>query len=172
MANIYPFEDFHPQFGKEVFLAPNATLTGDIVIGDRSSIWFNAVMRGDVGPIRIGKETNIQDGVIVHCSTGRTPTIIGDRVVIGHGAIIHGCRIEDEVLIGIGAIVLDEAVIPSHTIIAAGALVTERKQLEGGFLYAGIPARKIKPITDEQIDYIRKGAARYIEKASWYQKTV
>ncbi|MEO1451249.1 MAG: gamma carbonic anhydrase family protein, partial [Bacteroidota bacterium] len=136
----------------------------------QSSVWFQAVLRGDVGAIRIGKRTNIQDHALLHCSTGRTPTLVGNDVVIGHRAILHGCTVEDAVLIGMGAIILDEAIVPTHTIVAAGALVTEGKTLESGFLYAGVPARKLKPLTPQQIAGIPTGAAGYVEKAAWYRQ--
>lgn len=170
MPTIQPYHDFFPQIASDAFIAENATLIGDLIIGAKSSIWFQAVLRGDAGPIRIGEATNIQDGCMIHGSTGRTPTIIGNSVIVGHRAIIHGCTIENEVLIGMGAIVLDEAVVPTHTIVAAGALVPERKQLESGYLYAGIPAKKIKPISAEQILQIKEAAQHYVEKGQWYKE--
>lgn len=163
MALIKPFKNVIPQIAQNVFLAENATIIGDVEIGEGSSIWYQAVLRGDVGKIIIGKRTNIQDGAIVHCTTGLTPSIIGDEVVVGHRAIIHGCTIEDQVLIGMGAIILDEAVIPSHTIIGAGALVPQKSQLESGYLYAGVPAKKIKPLSDAQKMMIKMGALHYVE---------
>ena len=129
-------------------------------------------MRGDIDFLIIGERTNIQDGAILHCSGFRTPTIVGNDVTIGHRAIIHGCTIGDEVLIGMGAIILDEAVIPSHTVIGAGALVTERSQLESGWLYAGVPARKIKPLTPEQIGLLKASAAHYVENARMHETAV
>lgn len=163
MALIKTYKLFTPKIGASVFLAENATIIGDVEIGEGSSIWYFAVLRGDVGAIRIGERTNIQDGAIVHCTTGLTPAYIGNDCVIGHQAMIHGATIEDEVLIGMGAIVLDEAVVPRHTIVAAGALVSPGSKLESGFLYAGIPAKKIKPLSQHQIDMIRLGAAHYVE---------
>ncbi|MEZ4771752.1 MAG: gamma carbonic anhydrase family protein [Bacteroidia bacterium] len=171
MALIKTYKLFSPKIDSSVFLAENATIIGDVEIGEQSSIWYFAVLRGDVGAIRIGKRTNIQDGAIVHCTTGLTPAHIGNDCVIGHQAMIHGATIEDEVLIGMGAIVLDEAVVPTHTIVAAGALVPQGSKLESGFLYAGIPAKKIKPLTPQQIDMIRLGAAHYIENGKAHRES-
>ncbi|MDX2248874.1 MAG: gamma carbonic anhydrase family protein [Bacteroidia bacterium] len=163
MALIKTYKQFTPQINPTVFLAENATIIGDVEIGAGSSIWYFTVLRGDVGAIRIGERTNIQDGAIVHCTTGLTPSIIGNDCVIGHQAIIHGATIEDEVLIGMGAIVLDQAVVPRHTIVAAGALIPQGTILESGYMYAGIPAKKIKPLSSQQIEMIRMGAVHYVE---------
>ena len=170
MPLLQPYRGIFPVFAPDVFLAENATVIGDVQIGAGSSVWYMAVLRGDVEAIRIGRETNLQDAVIVHCSTGRCPAVVGDRVTVGHRAILHGCTIGDEVLIGMGAIVLDEAVVPPHTIVAAGALVTERMVLETGFLYAGLPAKKIKALSPAQIEGIRQGALHYVEKAQEYRQ--
>ena len=139
-------------------------------IGSQSSVWFNAVIRGDVGLLKIGERTSIQDGVIVHCTTDISETHIGHDVVVGHGAILHGCTIEEEVLVGMGAIVLDLCHIPKHTIIAAGALIPERKVLESGYIYAGVPAKAIKKISAEQRANILVTANRYVGKARWYRE--
>jgi carbonic anhydrase/acetyltransferase-like protein (isoleucine patch superfamily) len=165
---ILPYDNIWPKIPQGVFVAPNATVIGDVQIGAKSSIWFQAILRGDVEAIVVGKGSNLQDGVIVHTSTGRCPAVIGNDVTVGHAAILHGCTVEDEVLIGMGAKVLDEAVVPSHCIVAAGALVPERKQLESGFLYAGIPARKIKALTQQQIARIQWNAAHYVQHAAKY----
>ncbi len=165
MALIKPFRQYTPIIHETVKLAENATLIGEVSIGAASSVWYNAVLRGDVGAILIGERTNIQDGAILHCTTGRTPCRVGNEVVVGHRAILHGCTVEDQVLIGMGAIILDEAVVPSHTIIAAGALITEGKHLEAGKLYAGVPARPIKDLSEQQIVMIQMGAAHYVEAA-------
>ena len=165
---ILPVNGILPVWGESCFIAPNATLTGDVVMGDECSVWFNAVVRGDVYSIRIGNKTNIQDGVIVHCTYKRAATSIGNGVSIGHHAMIHGCTIEDHVLIGMGAIVLDRAVVQEGCLVGAGAVVTEGSILESGFLYAGIPARKIKPVTDEQKQTILRTASRYPEYAAMY----
>ena len=165
MALIKTYQLFSPQIHESVFLAENATIIGDVEIGKDSSIWYFAVLRGDVGAIRVGERTNIQDGAIVHCTTGLTPAHIGNDCVIGHQAMIHGANIEDEVLIGMGAIVLDEVIVPSHTVIAAGCVVPQGMKLSGGYLYAGVPAKKIKPVTEQQIQMIKAGAAHYVENA-------
>lgn len=170
MPIIRSFGKHHPQIASDVFVADNATIIGQVEIGSQSSIWYQAVLRGDVGAIIIGERTNIQDAAILHCSTGRTPCIVGNDIVVGHRAILHGCRIEDEVLIGMGAIILDEVVVPSHTIIAAGALVPEGKKLQPGFMYAGIPAKPIKPLSPQQIMMIRMGAMHYVENGQKHQK--
>ena len=165
MALLKDFGSHTPQIHSTARLAENATVIGEVSIGEQSSVWYQAVLRGDVGAIRIGNRTNIQDAAILHCTTGRTPCIVGDDVVVGHRAVLHGCTIEDEVLIGMGAIILDEAVVPKHCIIAAGALVPEGKKLESGFLYAGVPAKKLKPLRPQQIAMIKMSAAHYAENA-------
>ena len=170
MALIKEVRGKMPKFGKNVFLADNATIIGDVEIGDNSSVWFNAVVRGDVNFIRIGKNTNIQDGVIIHCTYQKYPTIIGDNVSIAHGAIIHGCTIKNNVLIGMGAIVLDDAVVEENTIIAAGTVVKEGMKLEPNSIYAGVPARKIKSIDQSDAKgEIQRIANNYNFYASWYK---
>lgn len=165
MALIKPYQQHYPQVADSVFLADNATLVGDIVIDGDSSVWYSAVLRGDVGPIRIGQRSSIQDLVMVHCTLNRSRILIGDDVVIGHGAVLHGCTLESEVLIGMNATILDDAVVPTHTIVAANALVPERKVLEAGYLYAGVPVKKLKPITDAQIETIRASSRHYMTYA-------
>lgn len=165
---ILPVHGIQPRFGKNVFIAPNATVVGDVVVGDDCSLWFNTVVRGDVHSIRIGNKTNIQDGAILHCTYQKASLTIGNEVSIGHGAIVHGCTIHDRVLIGMGAKVLDHAVIESEVIIAAGALVLENFRAESGYLYAGIPARKIKPLTPEQKALLQRTADNYILYGSWF----
>jgi carbonic anhydrase/acetyltransferase-like protein (isoleucine patch superfamily) len=165
---VLPYHDIWPKIAQGVFVAPNATIIGDVTIGHQSSIWFNAVLRGDVEAIIIGQRTNIQDGCIIHTSTNRCPTIIGNDVTVGHRAILHGCTIEDEVLIGMGAIVLDEAVVPRHTLVAAGALVPEKMVLESGWVYAGVPVKKVKPLTAAQVEGILLGARGYVGKGDGY----
>jgi carbonic anhydrase/acetyltransferase-like protein (isoleucine patch superfamily) len=168
MALVLPVHGRLPQWGEGCFLAPNATLTGDVVMGMNCSVWFNAVVRGDVHHIRIGDDTNIQDGAIVHCTYQTAPTTIGSRVTIGHGAIVHGCTIEDEVLIGMGAIVLDGAIVGKGCLVAAGAVVTENARLEPGYLYAGIPAKKVKPLEASRYEGILRTARNYPGYASSY----
>lgn len=165
---ILPVKGIHPQIGKNVFIAPNATVVGEVTIGDNCSFWFNTVIRGDVHKIEIGQNTNIQDGAILHCTYQKASLTIGSEVSIGHGAIVHGCTIHDRVLIGMGAKVLDHAIIESEVIIAAGAIVLENFRAESGFLYAGIPARKIKPLTDAQKELLKRTADNYILYASWF----
>lgn len=169
MALILPVQKVLPVFGKNCFLAENATITGDVKAGDNCGIWFNAVIRGDVNSIRIGNKVNIQDGAIVHCTYQKAATVIGNNVNIGHRAIIHGCTIEDNVLVGMGAIIMDHAVIESFSIVAAGALVLENTIVESGFIYAGSPAKKIKAISPEQRKLLEELADRYVMYAGWYE---
>lgn len=169
MSLILPVNGILPRMGADCWLAPNATLTGDVVLGDRCTVWFNAVIRGDVHSIRIGDETNIQDGAVLHCTYQKANLRIGSRVSIAHNATVHGCVIEDEALIGMGAVVLDHALVRRHCIVAAGAVVTAGMELEEGYIYAGMPAKKIKPLSPEQIEHMILGtAARYPQYASWY----
>lgn len=170
MAVILPVKDKYPVFGEEVFIASNATIVGDVVFGNNCSVWFNAVVRGDVNYIRVGNYTNIQDGVVIHCTFNKNGTDIGNYVNIGHNAIVHGCRINDYVLIGMGAIVMDKAVVESNVIIAAGAIVLENSICEEGFLYAGIPARKIKALSDEQLLMLKKLPENYVLYSSWFKE--
>lgn len=170
MPVILPVHGILPRFGKDCFIAPNATIVGDVVSGDQCSFWFNAVVRGDVNSIRLGNKVNVQDGALIHCTFKRSKTIVGDNVSIGHNAIVHGCTIEDHVLIGMGAIVMDEAVIGSHTIIAAGAVVLEKTIVEPGSIYAGVPAKKVKSISPELIrGEINRIADNYITYAGWFR---
>lgn len=170
MALILPVEDKHPKWGKDCFIAPNATIVGDVVMGDQCSIWFNAVVRGDVNSIRMGNKVNIQDGAVIHCTFKRSKTHIGNNVSIGHNAIVHGCTIHDDVLIGMGSVVMDNAVVNSYTIIAAGAVVLEGTVCEGGAVYAGVPARKVKAIEPEKIEgEIHRIANNYVGYARWFE---
>lgn len=168
MPVILPVKDVHPKFGDECFIAPNATIVGDVVVGHHCSIWFNAVVRGDVNAITIGNESNIQDGAVIHATYLKASTHIGNRVSVGHNAIVHGCVVHDNVLIGMGAIVMDHAVIEEFCIIAAGSVVLESTVCETGFLYAGTPAKKIKPITDEQRALLTKLPDNYIMYSGWF----
>jgi carbonic anhydrase/acetyltransferase-like protein (isoleucine patch superfamily) len=151
-------------------VAPNATLIGDIEMGDNCSIWFNAVVRGDVNFIKMGNKVNIQDGACIHCTFEKCGTIIGNSVSIGHHAIVHGCTLHDHVLVGMGAIIMDKAVVHSNTIIAAGAVVLENTICEPNSIYAGVPAKKVKTISTElkegEIDRI---ANNYVRYAAWYK---
>ncbi|SDO80750.1 gamma carbonic anhydrase family protein [Desulforhopalus singaporensis] len=159
-----------PQIGKDCFLAENSVLVGDVVIGDYCSIWYNAVLRGDVNYIRLGNKVNIQDGAVVHCTYKKYPANLGNNVSVGHNAIVHGCTIKDNVLIGMGSIVMDDCVVESNTIIAAGAVVTQGTVVEGGSIYAGVPAKKVKVISEELISgEIERIANNYLIYSGWYK---
>jgi len=159
-----------PQLGENVFVAPTATIVGDVTVGNDCSIWFNAVLRGDVNSITIGDKVNIQDGVIVHCTYKKTKTHIGNNVSVGHRAIIHGCTIHDNVLIGMGAIIMDNCLIHPNSIIAAGAVVLENTIVEEGSVYAGIPAHRVKQISPDLLEQeIHRIANNYIFYADWYK---
>lgn len=155
--------------GEECFISPTAVLVGDIITGHHCSFWFNSVVRGDVNSIRIGNFTNVQDGAVIHATYEKSIAELGDYVSVGHNALIHGCRIEDHVLIGMGAVVMDHAVIEPYCIIAAGAVVLEKTTCETGFLYAGVPAKKIKLLTPEQRASLDQTPLNYVLYASWYQ---
>ncbi|AYA38634.1 gamma carbonic anhydrase family protein [Hymenobacter oligotrophus] len=169
-ATILPVQGKHPELGPNCFVADNATIVGDVHLGANCTVWFNAVVRGDVNSIRIGDQTNIQDGAVIHCTYQRAATIIGSRVSIGHNAIVHGCTVEDDVLIGMGAIVMDNAVVSRGCIIAAGAIVLENTICEPGYLYAGVPAKKIKPVTPEQTHNMSRTADNYVMYAGWFEQ--
>ena len=171
MALIRPVRGITPQVGKECFLAETAVLVGDVTLGDRVSVWYNAVVRGDVNRIIIGDDTNIQDGAVIHCTYQKASTTIGKMVTVGHSAIVHGCTLHDRVLVGMGAKILDLAVVESDVIVAAGALVLEKSVLESGWLYAGIPARKVKPLSPEQIAGIQKYAEHYLMYSGWFNES-
>lgn len=156
--------------GENCFVAPNATIVGDVVMGDDCSVWFNAVIRGDVNSIRIGNKVNIQDGAVLHCTYQKTTVQLGNNVSIGHNAIVHGCKVEDNVLIGMGAIVMDNCEIGSNTIIAAGAVVTEGTKVPSGCIFAGVPAKKVKDISEELIHgEIDRIANNYLMYSSWFK---
>ncbi|HYE56366.1 MAG TPA: gamma carbonic anhydrase family protein [Chitinophagaceae bacterium] len=170
MPVILPVDNIYPRLGNNCFIAPNATIVGDVIAGDDCSFWFNAVVRGDVNAIRIGNKVNVQDGAVIHCTFQRTQAIIGNNVSIGHNAIVHGCTVHDDVLIGMGAIVMDRAIVESNTIIAAGAVVLEGTLCEGGSIYAGVPAKKVKDISKELISgEIHRIANNYIRYSKWFQ---
>ena len=160
-----------PIFGKECFVAPNATIVGEVVAGNYCSFWFNSVVRGDVNPIFLGNNVNIQDGVVLHCLYKKSVIEIGDNVSVGHNATIHGAKIHRNVLVGIGAIILDDAEIGENSIIAAGSVVLEKTIVEPNSIYAGIPAKKIKTISpDQTAEMIKKIAHNYIMYAKWYRE--
>lgn len=169
MPVILPVKDKSPSWGKDCFIAENATIVGDVVMGDNCSVWFNAVVRGDVHYIRVGDNTNIQDGAVIHCTYLKAPANIGSMVSIGHNALVHGCTLHDHVLIGMGAIVMDHAVVEEFVIIGAGSVVLENTVCESGYLYAGTPAKKIKPLTDEQKAMLRQLPHNYIMYSGWFK---
>jgi carbonic anhydrase/acetyltransferase-like protein (isoleucine patch superfamily) len=170
MAFILPVNGINPQFGKNTFLAPNATIVGDVICGEDCSFWFNAVVRGDVNSIRLGNKVNIQDGAVIHCTYQKTKTILGNNVSVGHNAIVHGSLVHDNVLIGMGAIVMDNCEIGSNSIIAAGAVLTEGTIVPSGCIYAGVPAKKIKDISEELINgEINRIANNYLMYSTWFK---
>ncbi len=169
MAIIKTIRGFTPIFGSNCFLADNAVVVGEVTMGNNCTVWFNAVLRGDVHSITIGDDTNIQDGAIIHCTYQKAKTIIGNKVSVAHNAIIHGCTIEDNVLIGMGAIVMDDAVIGSGSVIAAGAIVLPGTKVEAGSIYAGIPAKKVKDTGQEMKLVIERTAKNYPMYAEWYK---
>lgn len=170
MPHIIPINGQTPEFGDNCFLAETAVVTGDVICGNECSFWFNAVVRGDVHYIRMGHRVNVQDNATIHCTYQKAPTNIGNNVSIGHNAIVHGCTLHDNVLVGMGAIVMDHAVVNSNCIIAAGAIVTEGSILESGHIYAGIPAKKLKPVDENHVkDLIERIAANYVMYSGWYK---
>lgn len=169
MASILPVRGIHPQFGENCWFAPNATLVGDVTMGRDCTVWFNAVVRGDVHSITIGDRVNIQDGAVIHCTYQRFKTTVGSNVSIAHNAIVHGCTLEDKVLIGMGAIVMDGAVVGSGSIIAAGAIVTQNTVVPPGTIYAGNPARFLKNVTPELEEVFMRTANNYVMYAEWFR---
>ncbi len=170
MALILEVNGVLPKYGDNCFIAPNATLVGDVIMGNDCSVWFNAVVRGDVNSIRIGNKVNIQDGAVLHCTYQKTKVNLGNNVSIGHNAIVHGCTVHDNVLIGMGAIVMDNCEIGSNSIIAAGAVVTEGTIVPEGCIYAGVPAKKVKDISKELISgEINRIANNYLMYGSWFK---
>jgi carbonic anhydrase/acetyltransferase-like protein (isoleucine patch superfamily) len=170
MPLIKPVHGILPRFGNNCFLAENATIVGDVVMGDDCSVWFQAVIRGDVHSIRIGNKVNVQDGAILHCTYKRAPTTIGNNVSIGHRAIVHGCTLKDNILVGMGAILMDHVLVEENVLIAAGAVVLENSHLESGHIYAGVPAKKVKAISPETFqDTIERIANNYVFYADWFR---
>ncbi len=169
MAVILPVLGHLPKLHDSCWLAPNATVVGDVEMGENCTVWFNAVVRGDVNKIRIGHHSNVQDGAVIHCTYQKTATIIGNYVSIAHNAIVHGCTIEDHVLIGMGAIVMDNAYIESGSIIAAGAIVTQGTRIPKGSIYAGNPAKFLKPVSEEAAEVFMRTAMNYVTYASWFK---
>ena len=173
MPTILHVDGIFPQFGENCFIAPNATIVGDVITGNDCSFWLNAVVRGDVNSVRMGNKVNVQDGAVIHCTFKKTQALIGNNVSIGHNAIVHGCTVHDNVLIGMGAIVMDNVVVHSNTIIAAGAIVLEGTVCEGGSIYAGVPAKKVKAIDESQIKgEIDRIANNYVRYSDWFRGQV
>lgn len=171
MPVILPVRDKTPQIPQDCFVAPNATIVGDVIMGAQCSVWFSAVVRGDVNFIKMGNKVNVQDGAVIHGTFEKAPTTIGNNVSIGHNALVHGCTIHDNVLVGMGAIIMDGCVVESNTIIAAGAVITQNTKVEGGSIYAGVPAKKIKDISKELISgEINRIAEAYIKYSSWFKE--
>ena len=170
MALIKELNGNDPQWGDNCYFSENATVIGEVKMGDDCSVWFNAVIRGDVNYIKLGNKVNVQDGAVIHATYQTAPTNIGNNVSIGHNALVHGCTIHDNVLIGMGSIVMDNCVIESNSIIAAGAILTEGTHVESGSIYAGIPAKKIKEVSPELLDgQINRIANNYLKYSSWYK---
>ncbi len=170
MPVILPVKGVSPQIPEDCFVAPNATIVGDVVMGSECSIWFNAVVRGDVNKIKMGNKVNVQDGACIHCTYQKTETLIGNNVSIGHNAIVHGCTVEDNVLIGMGAIVMDRARIGKNSIIAAGAVVLEDTDVPRGSIFAGVPAKKVKDISQELLQgEVERIANNYLMYSSWFK---
>lgn len=171
MALIKPVKGIHPVFGTNCFLAENATIVGEVIMGNDCSVWFNTVIRGDVNSITIGNKVNVQDGAVIHCTYQKAKTVIGNNVSIGHNAIVHGCTLEDNVLIGMGAIVMDNAVIEKNSLIAAGAVVLENTVVESGSIYAGVPAKKVKSLSAEHFKQMNERIAdNYVMYAKWFEE--
>jgi len=170
MPIIKPVKGIHPQIPEDCYVAENATIVGDVSMGSECSIWFNAVIRGDVNYIRMGNKVNVQDGAVIHATYQKSPTAIGNNVSIGHNAIVHGCKIKDNVLIGMGSIIMDDCIIEGNSIIAAGAVVTKNTVVESGSIYAGVPAKKVKDISKELISgEIDRIANNYVKYSGWFK---
>lgn len=169
MATILSVKGVSPVMGENCWIAPNGTVVGQVIMGHSCTVWFNAVVRGDVHSITMGNEVNIQDGAIIHCTYQKAATVIGNRVSIAHNAIVHGCTIHDRVLVGMGAIVMDHAIVQTEVIIGAGAVVPQNAVLESGWIYAGTPARKLKPISEEQMEIFDRTALNYVMYKDWYE---
>ena len=171
MTLIRSVEGKSPRIPESCWTAENATIVGDVSMGEDCSVWFNAVVRGDVHFIKMGNKVNVQDGAVIHCTYQKSPTTIGNNVSIGHNAVVHGCTIKDNVLIGMGAIIMDDVVIESNSIIAAGSVVLEKTHIESGSVYAGIPAKKVKDISPELVEgEINRIANNYVKYSGWYKE--
>jgi carbonic anhydrase/acetyltransferase-like protein (isoleucine patch superfamily) len=172
MALIKSVKGVEPKMGNDCYLAENATVVGDVLMGDECSVWFNAVIRGDVNSIVMGNRVNIQDGAVINCTYQKAATTIGNNVSIGHNALVHGCTIHDNVLIGMGSIVMDNCVIESNSIVAAGAVLLEGTRVESGSVYAGVPAKKVKELSKELFEgEVQRIANNYVMYASWFKES-
>jgi carbonic anhydrase/acetyltransferase-like protein (isoleucine patch superfamily) len=170
MALIKACKGIEPQFGNDCWLAENATIVGDVIMGDHCSVWFNAVVRGDVNSIRMGNKVNIQDGAVLHCTYEKTKVNLGNNVSIGHNALVHGCTVEDNVLIGMGSIVMDDCYIEANCIIAAGAVLLEGTRVESWSIYAGVPAKKVKTLSPELFKgEVQRIANNYVMYSGWFK---
>lgn len=169
MTNFVPVRGFTPRHGRECFIAPNSFLIGDVVIGDRSTVWYNVTIRGDVMPIRIGNEVNIQDGSVLHGTFEEHGCTLEDRVTVGHQVTLHGCHIERESLIGMGSTVMDGAVVGAQSLVGAGSLVTQGMKIPPRSLVFGRPAKVVRPLKDEEIESLGKSADNYLLYKTWYQ---
>jgi gamma-carbonic anhydrase len=170
MALIKSVRGLTPRFGNNCFFADNATIVGEVIMGDNCTVWFNAVVRGDVHSITIGNNTNIQDGAVIHCTYQKAKTVIGSNVSIAHNAIVHGCTIHDNVLIGMGAIIMDDAVVGENSVIAAGAVILPGTVVEPGSVYAGVPAKRVKAVGEEMKAVIERTARNYPMYAEWFKE--
>lgn len=171
MPVIKPVNNKYPEIPEDCYVAENATIVGDVTLGNQCSIWFNAVIRGDVHFITIGNKVNIQDGAVIHATYQKSPTTIGNNVSIGHNAIVHGCTIKDNVLVGMGSIIMDDCIVESNSIIAAGAVVTKNTIIESGIVYAGVPAKKVKEVSKELLTgEINRIANNYVKYSSWFKE--
>jgi gamma-carbonic anhydrase len=170
MPVIKAVKGVSPRFGNNCFIAENATVVGEVMMGDDCSVWFNTVVRGDVNSITIGNKVNIQDGAVIHCTFQKAKTVIGNNVSIGHNAIVHGCTLEDNVLVGMGAIVMDNVVVQKNAVIAAGAVILENTIVESGTIYAGVPAKKVKTLSPEHFKCLNERIANnYVMYAEWFK---
>jgi carbonic anhydrase/acetyltransferase-like protein (isoleucine patch superfamily) len=171
MALIKECRGFTPQFGEDCYLAENATVVGDVIMGNECSVWFNAVVRGDVNSIRMGNRVNVQDGAVIHCTYEKTKVVLGDHVSIGHNALVHGCTVEDNVLIGMGSIVMDDCYIEANSIIAAGAVLLEGTRVESWSIYAGVPAKKVKTLSPELFaGEVQRISNNYVMYSGWFKE--
>lgn len=168
MANVVPFKGIMPTLGEGVFIADTARVIGDTHLGQGTNVWYGVAIRGDVNRVRIGEMTNIQENAVCHVTTAKWPLVIGNRVTVGHGAIVHGCTIGDDSLIGMGAVVLDGAIIEPFSMVAAGAVVSPGKRVETGWLWAGVPARPVRLLTDEERAYLGWSSTHYYELSRHY----